>query len=81
MRDNGTEISMALNAERGSAAATFRYYAEATDKVHGQIAPTADIILALIHRESAATIRLIWLAGISCRSGSRIALPMLTTAC
>ena len=28
VRDNGTEISMALKAEPGSAAATFRYYGE-----------------------------------------------------
>ncbi len=42
---------MALRAEPGSAAGTFRYYAEAIDKVYGEIAPTADTILALIHRE------------------------------
>lgn len=51
VRDNGTEISMALKAEPGSAAGTFRYYAEAIDKVYGEIAPTADNVLALIHRE------------------------------
>ncbi|MGQ0563828.1 MAG: aldehyde dehydrogenase family protein [Gemmobacter sp.] len=51
VRDNGTEIAMALKAEPGSAAATFRWYAEAIDKVYGQIAPTADNVLALIHRE------------------------------
>ena len=34
VRDNGTEISMALKAEPASAAATFRYYAEAIDKVY-----------------------------------------------
>lgn len=51
VRDNGTDIGMALKAEPGSAAGTFRYYAEAIDKVYGQIAPTADNILALIHRE------------------------------
>jgi gamma-glutamyl-gamma-aminobutyraldehyde dehydrogenase len=51
VRDNGTEISMALKAEPGSAAATFRYYAEALDKVYGEIAPTAPGTLALIHRE------------------------------
>ncbi|MGO4623268.1 aldehyde dehydrogenase [Ensifer sp. 2YAB10] len=51
VRDNGTEISMALKAEPGSAAGTFRYYAEALDKVYGEIAPTADNILGLIHRE------------------------------
>lgn len=51
VRDNGTEIAMALKAEPGSAAATFRYYAEAIDKMYGEIAPTADTVLALIHRE------------------------------
>ena len=51
VRDNGTEISMALKAEPGSAAGTFRYYAEALDKVYGEIAPTADSILGLVHRE------------------------------
>ena len=51
VRDNGTDIAMALKAEPGSAAGTFRYYAEAIDKVYGEIAPTADNILALIHRE------------------------------
>ena len=56
VRDNGTEIGMALKAEPGSAAATFRYYAEAIDKVYGQIAPTADNILALIHREPVGVI-------------------------
>lgn len=51
VRDNGTEISMALKAEPGSAAATFRYYAEAIDKVYGEIAPTAPNVLGLVHRE------------------------------
>lgn len=50
VRDNGTEIAMALKAEPGSAAGTFRYYAEAIDKVYGEIAPTADNVLGLIHR-------------------------------
>jgi gamma-glutamyl-gamma-aminobutyraldehyde dehydrogenase len=50
-RDNGTEIGMAIKAEPGSAAGTFRFYAEAIDKVYGEIAPTADNQLALIHRE------------------------------
>ncbi|MEX3011135.1 aldehyde dehydrogenase [Hoeflea sp. TYP-13] len=51
VRDNGTEINMAFKAEAGSAASTFRYYAEAIDKVFGEIAPTADDILALVHKE------------------------------
>jgi len=51
VRDNGTEIGMAIKAEPGSAAGTFRFYAEAIDKVYGEIAPTPDNVLALIHRE------------------------------
>lgn len=51
VRDNGTEIAMALKAEPGSAAGTFRYYAESIDKVYGEIAPTGDNVLGLIHRE------------------------------
>ncbi|MCF4099307.1 aldehyde dehydrogenase [Maritalea mediterranea] len=51
VRDNGTEIGMAIKAEPGSAAGTFRFYAEAIDKIYGEIAPTADNQLALIHRE------------------------------
>lgn len=51
VRDNGTEISMAIKAEPGSAAGTFRYYAEAIDKLYGEIAPTAPNVLGLVHRE------------------------------
>lgn len=50
VRDNGTELAMALKAEPGSAAGTFRYYAEALDKVAGEIAPTAPDVLGLVHR-------------------------------
>jgi len=50
-RDNGTEIGMSLKAEPGSAASTLRYYAEAIDKIYGEIAPTQSNVLALIHRE------------------------------
>lgn len=49
VRDNGTEIGMAFKAEALSAAATFRYYGEAIDKVYGQIAPTANTVLGLVH--------------------------------
>lgn len=52
VRDNGTEISMAYKAEPLSAAGTFRYYAEAIDKVYDEIAPTDPNVLALIHREA-----------------------------
>ncbi|MEM1375291.1 MAG: aldehyde dehydrogenase [Pseudomonadota bacterium] len=51
VRDNGTEISMALKAEPGSAIATIRYYAEAADKLNGEIAPTPPGTLGLIQRE------------------------------
>lgn len=51
VRDNGTEIGMAYKAEPLSAATTFRYYAEAIDKVYGEIAPTSGDVLGLIHRE------------------------------
>ncbi|UOA25884.1 aldehyde dehydrogenase family protein [Pseudosulfitobacter sp. DSM 107133] len=47
VRDNGTEIAMALKAEAMSCAATFRYYAEAIDKQYGEIAPTAPGTLGL----------------------------------
>ena len=49
VRDNGTEINMAYKAEALSAAGTFRYYAEAIDKVYGQVAPTGHDVLGLIH--------------------------------
>lgn len=51
VRDNGTEIGMAFKAEPLSAAGSIRYYAEALDKVYGEIAPTGSDVLALIHRE------------------------------
>ncbi len=51
VRDNGTELSMALKAEPMSAANTIRYYAEAIDKIYGEIAPTDPSTLALIHKE------------------------------
>jgi gamma-glutamyl-gamma-aminobutyraldehyde dehydrogenase len=51
VRDNGTEIGMALRAEPMSAAATMRWYAEAIDKIYGEIAPTGPDTLALIYRE------------------------------
>ncbi len=59
VRDNGTEIAMAYKAEPLSAAGTFRYYAEAIDKVYGQIAPTAHDALGLIHHEPLGVIGVI----------------------
>ena len=58
-RDNGTEIAMSIKAEPGSAAGTFRYYAESIDKVYGEIAPTAGSVLALIHREPVGVVGVI----------------------
>ena len=52
VRDNGTEINMALKAESLSAANTLRYYGEAIDKVYGEVAPTADGILGLIKKRA-----------------------------
>ena len=51
VRDNGTEIGMAYKAEPLSAVGTFRYFAEAIDKIYGEIAPTLNTTLGLIHRE------------------------------
>ena len=51
VRDNGTEINMAYKAEPGSAAGTFRYYAEAVDKVYGEISNTSNDFVGLIQRE------------------------------
>lgn len=56
VRDNGTEISMALKAEPLGAAATIRYFAEATDKIFGEVAPTAPDVLGLVHREPVGVI-------------------------
>jgi 4-(gamma-glutamylamino)butanal dehydrogenase len=51
VRDNGTEIAMAWKAEPGSAAATFRFYAETIDKIQGEITNTSPNVLALVHKE------------------------------
>ncbi|MEM7288836.1 MAG: aldehyde dehydrogenase family protein [Pseudomonadota bacterium] len=51
VRDNGTEISMAYKAEPMSAAASIRYYGEAIDKIYGEIAPTPNDIVGMIHHE------------------------------
>jgi gamma-glutamyl-gamma-aminobutyraldehyde dehydrogenase len=51
VRDNGTEIGMAIKAEPASASGTIRYYAEALDKIYGEVAPTGPDVLGMIHRE------------------------------
>ena len=56
VRENGTEIGMALKAEPLSAAATIRFYAEAIDKITGEVAPTDPAFLGLVHREPAGVV-------------------------
>ena len=51
VRDNGTEFNMALKAEPGSAAGTFRYYAEAIDKIYGEVSNTSSDFIGLIQKE------------------------------
>jgi len=59
VRDNGTDINTALKGEPLGAANTLRYYAEAADKLYGEIAPTSDTVLGLIHREPVGVVGLI----------------------
>lgn len=59
VRDNGTEIGMAYKAEPLSAATTIRYYAEAIDKIYGEIAPTGREVLGLVHREALGVVGVI----------------------
>ncbi|QBY01464.1 aldehyde dehydrogenase [Rhodophyticola sp. CCM32] len=91
VRDNGTEIGMALKAEPGSAAGTLRYYAEALDKVYGEIAPTQSDILGLIHKEPVGVVGAIipwnfpmmigaWKLGPALASGNSVVLKPAETA-
>jgi len=91
VRDNGTEISMAYKAEPMSAAGTIRYYAEALDKVYGEIAPTADDVLALIHKEPVGVVGAIipwnfplmigaWKLGPALAAGNSVVLKPAETA-
>ncbi|MCI5074791.1 aldehyde dehydrogenase family protein [Oricola sp.] len=91
VRDNGTEFSMAFKAEAGSAAATIRYYAEALDKLYGEIAPTADTHLGLIHREPVGVVGAIvpwnfplmigaWKLGPAIAAGNSVVLKPAETA-
>ncbi len=59
VRDNGTEISMAMRAEPASAATTFQYYAESIDKVYGEIAPTGQHVLGLVERQPVGVVGVI----------------------
>lgn len=49
--DMGKPISDALSVDAPAAARCLRWYAEAVDKVYGEVAPTADNVLATITRE------------------------------
>ena len=91
VRDNGTEIGMALKAEPLSAAGTIRYYAEAIDKIYGEIAPTADDVLGLIHREPVGVVGAIvpwnfplmigaWKLGPALAAGNTVVLKPAETA-
>ncbi|MQQ07818.1 aldehyde dehydrogenase family protein [Epibacterium sp. SM1979] len=51
VKNNGTEIGMALKAEPMSAAGTIKYFAEAVDKIFGEIAPTGTGNLGLVHKQ------------------------------
>ncbi len=59
VKDNGTEIAMALKAEPLSAAETIRFYAESCDKMYGEVAPTAPDALGLIHKEPVGVVGII----------------------
>jgi gamma-glutamyl-gamma-aminobutyraldehyde dehydrogenase len=91
VRDNGTEISMAIKAEVGSAVATIRYYAEAIDKIYGEIAPTPDANLGLIHKEPVGVVAAIvpwnfplmigaWKLGPAIAAGNSVVLKPAETA-
>ncbi|MBD1547537.1 aldehyde dehydrogenase [Roseibium aggregatum] len=91
VRDNGTEIGMALKAEPLSAAGTIRYYAEAIDKIYGEIAPTADDVLGLIYREPVGVVGAIvpwnfplmigaWKLGPALAAGNTVVLKPAETA-
>lgn len=78
-RDNGTEINRAMKAEPMSAAATFRYYAEAIDKIYGQIAPTAENVLGLVHHAPVGVVGAIVLWNMPMMIGAWKLAPALAT--
>jgi gamma-glutamyl-gamma-aminobutyraldehyde dehydrogenase len=59
VRDNGTEMQMAYSAEPGSCSGTFHHSAECVDKIYGEIAPTSDKILGLVHRNPVGVVGVI----------------------
>ncbi|MAS06504.1 MAG: aldehyde dehydrogenase [Ahrensia sp.] len=91
VRDNGTEFAMAFKAEAGSAAGTIRYYAEALDKIYGEIAPTADTQLGMVLREPVGVVGAIvpwnfplmigaWKLGPAIAAGNSVVLKPAETA-
>ena len=91
VRDNGTEFAMAFKAEAGSAAGTIRYYAEALDKIYGEIAPTAETHLGMILREPVGVVGAIvpwnfplmigaWKLGPAIAAGNSVVLKPAETA-
>lgn len=91
VRDNGTEIGMAYRAEPWSAEATIRYYAETIDKTYGEIAPTPEGVLGLIHREPVGVVGTIvpwnfplmigaWKLGPALAAGNSVVLKPAVTA-
>ncbi|MEM7463167.1 MAG: aldehyde dehydrogenase [Pseudomonadota bacterium] len=91
VRDNGTEINMAIKAEPGSAAGTIRDYAEALDKIYGEIAPTSDDVLGLVHKEPVGVVGAIipwnfplmigaWKLGPALATGNSVVLKPAETA-
>lgn len=91
VRNNGTEIGMAINAEPGSAVASIRYYAEAIDKLYGQIAPTSDAFLGMIHHQAVGVVAAIipwnfplmigaWKLGPALAAGNSVVLKPSETA-
>ncbi|WP_027258676.1 aldehyde dehydrogenase [Leisingera aquimarina] len=91
VRDNGTEIAMAIKAEVGSAVNTIRYYAEAIDKIYGQVAPTSEDILGLVHHEPIGVVAAIvpwnfplmigaWKLGPALAAGNSVVLKPAETA-
>ncbi|MGS2722222.1 aldehyde dehydrogenase family protein [Porticoccus sp. GXU_MW_L64] len=59
VRDNGTEIAMALKGEPKTAADVIRFYAEAIDKMCGEITTTPSDVLSLIHHEPVGVVGVI----------------------
>ena len=59
VRDNGTEIKMAIKGEPKTAADVIRFYAEAIDKINGEITPTSHEVLSLIQKEPVGVVGII----------------------